>query len=194
MRPLADSHAADAVEEELKALFIRVFEETLRPVERRINALGMPHVGDFALIERSIKADGLAMYRGADRGAMRYLYKAWRSNNPRRGLGFMRTYLQLLFPNSATIVQQWQDKSKPYPTALSDIDGGNHFLTSRVSVRLPSDNAIAVLSVVAALRSTVPARILLTIQIISGDEFTTPAVAVNGSAGLLLGQFIGTIV
>lgn len=194
LQPLAESAAYDDVEAQLKALFMDVFEDMLRAAERRINNLGMPHNGDFQLVERSIKQDGLSLYRGADEGAMRYLHKAWRARNPRRGFAFARAYLQLLFPNTSTLTQLWQDKSQPYPTALAERDGGNHFLTSRVRVRIASaPSTQAVLSIISALRSTMPARAVVNIQIVSDDLFDNSTAVANGAAGQLLGRYVGTI-
>lgn len=194
LEPLANSNAVDDYEAQIKALFIAVFEAMLRPAERRINVFGAPHLGDFELVERNIKRDGLSLYRGADEGAMRYLYKAWRSRNPRRGLAFTRCYLQLLFPNNWDLHQLWQDKSQPYPTKLQETDGGNHFLTSRIRIEIGSaQNTAAVIAVVSALRSTLPARILAVISIRADDIGTTTAGAANGCAGLLVADYGGTI-
>lgn len=194
LQPLAQSYAADDAEAQLRGLFMSLFEAKLRAQERRINALGMPHNGDFALIERAIKADGLAMFRGSDEGAMRYLHKAWRARNPRRGLAFMAAYLRALFPGQFNIVQQWQDKAQPYPTALSDEDGGNHFLTSRVVIRIGGNQASQVIVVASALRSAAPARLLIFLEVIADDIFDNQPAIANGIAGLLIGQFEGSVI
>ena len=37
----------------------------------------------------------------------------------------LRAYLQMLWPNAWTAVQQWHEKGRPYPEYLTDADGGN---------------------------------------------------------------------
>lgn len=194
LKPLANSHDASQLEAEMKALFMEVFEDLLRESERRINLFGSPHLGDFELLERNIKRDGLALYRNPDEGAMRYLYKAWRARNPRRGLHFLRAYLQLLFPNNWTLTQMWQRKDLPYPTALSTTDGGNHFLTSRLRLEFETGQEVeAVIAVVSALRSAMAARFVLSVSIAAGDAGENTFGIANGSAGLLHGRFTGTL-
>jgi hypothetical protein len=194
LQPLENSFTATQLEADLQKLFIGLFQSMLRPDERTINVFGAPHLGTFELVERNIKRDGLAMYRGADEGAMRYLYNAWRGRNPKRGLAFTQIYLQMLFPNQWSLTQLWQDKNQPYPTALADADGGHHFLTSRVRVSIQDENnAQAVLAVAASIRSTVPARILVIFRLIPNENFVSTMGFTNGLAGLAHGNFSGTI-
>lgn len=173
--PLVCSHEADDLEAELKALFIQLFEAALRADERHVNVLGMPHLGPRELVEQSLAADGLSIYRGASvaAGAGAYLLRSWRSMNPKRGLHLLQTYLQLLWPNVWTASQMWQRKAGIYPNALAAENGGNHYLTSRVNVSLPSSattggdlNAIS-----AGLRAALPARMLMNLAITSEEEF-----------------------
>lgn len=196
MLPLALSHEADDLETELKQLFMEMFETHIRADERYVNVLGMPQHGPRELIEDSLANDGLSIYRGADvaSGAGSYLLRAWRSHNPKRGLHLLKTYLQLLWPNVWKAEQMWQDKAEPYPTALAPTDEGNHFLTSRVNVALPSRvtsggdlNAIQ-----SGLRASLPARIVMQLAIESEDNFGI-GIATAYHPGFVAQSYVGTV-
>ena len=110
---------------------------------------------------------------------MRYLYRAWRARNPKRGLHFLRTYLQLLWPDGNSCEQLWQPKHLPYPSGLMprslirDDDPHERFiLTSRVSVEIdePGEQGAGLLRVLPALRSVVAARFILVIAILRSFE------------------------
>ncbi|MGL5225021.1 MAG: hypothetical protein ACRC8Q_06830, partial [Aeromonas sp.] len=54
-----------------------------------------------------------------EEAATRYLYRAWRSGDiQKRGLHFIRTYLQLLFPEQSEVRQMWHVKDQPYGSAF----------------------------------------------------------------------------
>lgn len=174
LEPLRRSAEADRVEADLKQLVIDIFNSDFRELERQLNVYGMPHLGSFELIERIVSGDGLRLYRREDVEAMRYLFKAWRARNPRRGMVFLKTYLQLLWPNEWTCVQLWHRKDATYPTALvrpEDIADPNpetnHWLTSRVTARISSlDESGAGISRVAdSLRASAAARLLLVLEL-----------------------------
>lgn len=175
LQPLMASHEADQLEAELKALFANLFKTYIRPDERYVNVLGMPQHGVRTLIEQSLAADGLSIYRGADNaaGAGAYLLRAWRARNPKRGLHLLKTYLQLLWPNVWTADQMWQRKDEPYPTALVPEDGGEHYLTSRVHVTLPAKVTTGgdVNAISSGLRAALPARMVMNFAIVSSEEF-----------------------
>lgn len=187
--PLRHSHEANQVEAELKAVFMDLVANYVRERERNIHTLGVPHLGGQDQFERAVKQDGLALLRAGDQRAMRYLFKAWKARNPKRGLHILRLYLQLLWPNSWECNQQWQDKSAPYPTALSDTDGGNHYLTSRVRVKISAGitDGSDVAVVAPALRSVVPAKVLLNVVIEQG--LNSEWVVASGAYGLVFQQF-----
>lgn len=183
LAPLRQSHEASPFEAEVKALMIDLINRHLRANLDEANTLGMPHMGRPEQFARAVKHDGLALYRRDDDQAMRYVYEAWRGRNPKRGLAMLRTYLQLLWPNGWQMWQLWHDKAKPYPTGLSVVDGGNHWLTSRVDVELDESQVDEgqVSRIIPALRSVVPARILLNIRVMRRmDVQVGVAVAARG--------------
>lgn len=179
------------MEAQIKALTQDVFSEHVRPLERQLNVYGVPHLGDFSLIERCVKTDGLAMLRSNSQDNMRYLFSAWRGQNPKRGLHFLRTYLQLLWPNGWSVTQLWQDKSKPYPSALvAPTDAAalaairqTHFLTSRLNVDVSTDaeTGTGLASVARSLRSILPAKFVVVLRKLRTGQ-TITGVASVGSA------------
>ena len=195
--PLQRSWEANDIEKELKALFKQLFDTHIRPDERYVNLLGTPHLGSYELLHSSLAADGLSIYQGGVSGMESgiYLLRAWRAHNPKRGLHLLQTYLQLLWPNVWKCAQMYQDKSKPYPTDLSPVDGGNHFLTSRVHVSLPSraTNGSDLNSVQYGLRATLPARFVMNFSIEQEDTVKDVCVGATVWRGFVSGSFKGTV-
>ncbi len=189
LNPLDNSHAQGELEAELKALTIGLFEQVVRSAERDVNVSGSAHLGSFDLISRHVKRDGLAIFHRNDEEAMRYLYRAWKGRNPKRGLAFMRLYLQLLFPNTWQADQLWHRKGATYPSALeteTDITGDpgvNYWLTSRikVSITAPDLSTTDVQRVLRPLRSTLGAKFVLEVDV------TSPNTIENTSDGQPLG-------
>lgn len=179
LQPLVQSHEADQIEADVKAAIIDVYGSLIAARTARVNVYGMPHRGDFQTVERFIKSDGLAMDRRANGEAfMRELYRGWRARNPRRGLAFLRHYLQLLYPGGATVDQLWQPIGQPYPDAASPGAAPGRFLTSRVRVSLLSEDPITeaeVARVRGVILSILPARMVLEmfVQVGAGFEAST---------------------
>lgn len=118
---LEHSFAQNEIEADCKRLVADLFQKMLGVQAFDINVLGSAHLGSFDLVRRAVNADGLVLIQGdREEAATRYLYRAWKSSNQQgRGLHFLRTYLQMLFPNACEVEQLWQDKDKPYPLALT---------------------------------------------------------------------------
>ncbi len=166
--PLKNSFTQNEVEAEVKQLTLDLFAASLAEDVFDVNVLGAAHLGSFELVRRSINSDGLVLLQGdREEDATRYLFRAWKSrNNQGRGLHFLRTYLQLLFPNICNVYQCWQDKKVQYPTSLHENipqgrDKNDFFLTSRVEISLTLDVQIQSLKGLRdIIRSVVPARIV----------------------------------
>lgn len=118
--PLERSYAENEVEADLKRLFIDLFDAHLAADVADVNVLGAAHLGSFDLVRKAVNADGLVLIQGdREEAATRYLYRAWKSGDAQgRGLHFLRTYLQMLFPGMCQVDQLWHDKELPYPTGL----------------------------------------------------------------------------
>jgi len=161
--PLQQSFDPGDYRDAIKRLTIDLFRTYLGVDVFDANVLGMAHLGTLDLVRRFIQADGLGMLR-SDRedAATRYLYRAWKkADAQKRGLHFLRTYLQLLYPNEWRVDQLEQDKSKPYPEATRPATGRTtHFLTSRIDILIDasSKNAPLLGSFVPTISSVLPAR------------------------------------
>lgn len=171
LMPLRKSHAVDDLENELRLLFIEIYEKNQLEQADEINVYGAPHLGSKDLIARHVTADGLSVLGGEDDAAVRHLFKAWRHRNPKRGFHFLRTYLRALWGENYVVDQLWQRKDSPYPTALTTIGDirtkgeseTDYYLTSRVRVDLDTD--IVADRVIKSLTTSVAARFLMKVRI-----------------------------
>lgn len=162
-----------SIENELKLLFIALFQQSLRTQFRRIDHYGYPHLldeADFETVQRFIKLEGLSLLnRETDNQPyMREVFRAWRGQHPRRGLGFLAFYLQMLWPNAWQITQYWHSVSTvgSYPSNIVTHEAEGSFLTSRVAVTLDPDqitNPSELVKMIPALKRVVPARIVLNV-------------------------------
>ena len=168
LTPLKNSFVYDDVENELRNLFVDLFETYLSVDAFDTNALGMSHLGTLDLVKRSINADGLVLLPGdKEEPSTRYVYRAWKSRNVQgRGLYFLKTYLQALFPENWVVEQRMQNKALPYPTDLFDRslyeNDPSKFLTSRLNIKVDATTSIPYnLSILIPIISAIiPARFL----------------------------------
>lgn len=195
--PLKHSNDDNAVEADLKQMFIDLYYDFIRAGERELNVYGSPHLGSFDLIERFVKEDGLSLLRKEDEDAMRYLFRAWKARNPKRGFHFLRTYLQLLWPNAWTCEQMWQEKGYAYPTRLAPSSGlppdpsATHYLTSRVVVSVvdPDESGANLASVAPAIRGVLGAKFVLFLSMLR-QFANTGAASLYCINGMTAGEFI----
>lgn len=181
------------MEAELKALFIAMFDQFVRPGLTAMSTLGAPHLGDVDQLERAVKVDGLALQRGdASEPSMRYLHKAFRSRNPKRGLHMLRTYLQVLLGSNWTMDQMWQASGAAYPEDLSATQESGRYLTSRVYLEVVTSSSLGSPELLAqSLRSVIPARIVLQVSLRSLPINSTLRMACVVSAVANRGRFTG---
>lgn len=168
-----DEASASSIENELKQLFIALFQQSLRTQFRRIDHYGYPHLldePDFETVQRFVKLEGLSLLnRETDNQPyMREVFRAWRGQHPRRGLGFLEFYLQMLWPNAWQITQYWHSVTtvSSYPSNIVTHEAEGSFLTSRVAVTLDPDqitNPSELVKMIPALKRVVPARIVLNV-------------------------------
>ena len=167
LTPLKNSFAVDDVENDLRNLFIDLFESLMAQSAFDLNVIGVGHLGSMDLIRKLVNVDGLALIDGErEETATRYLYKAWKSRNKNgRGFHFLATYLQLLFPNGYAIEQMAQEKSGTYPNELSPLARADStkFSTSRVRVAIDSSKTTweNIDKMAPILSSIIPARLIL---------------------------------
>lgn len=186
LQPLQESFDRYQYEAELKALFLQLYEDNLKALADEINTYGMPHNGPFSLIERLVTADGLSVLRQGDEAGMRYLWNAWKSLNPERGLHFIKTYLQTMVGDAHQVHQMWQKKSEPYPTYLRNYNEINYsptvtlddfFLTSRIVADIDTD--LVPDRVVQSLKTAVAARFHLKVRL---AKFSSNGVTFGGAS------------
>lgn len=196
LAPLRHSHEADRLETQLKALFMAMFERFIRPGLSAVNTLGAPHLGGIDQLERAVKVDGIALQRSADIGAMRYIHKAYRARNPKRGLHMLRIYLQVLFGEGNWELEQLhQDAAQPYPSALHADGGAGRFLTSRVHVRVVSSGIARSPELMAqAFRSVLPARMVLSVSLITRPFEAQAGLFMAAGASAVAGRFTGEFI
>jgi hypothetical protein len=174
LEPLKQSWEASQYEADLKALFMQVYESMLRIKFNQINTYGMGHAGDFEVLERLAKQDGIAAYRVAGKDPnIRALYRGWKAHNPRRGTEFLKYYLQLLFPNQWRVEQLYQKAAAVYPLDLSAVKRAGDFRTSRILVTIVSQSATdaqVLALIMPSLRSVIPARLMALIRLLNEFE------------------------
>lgn len=171
MKPLMQSHAADALEAELKQLTIALWQEFLEQRKADINVYAAPHLGSKALLQKYLVSQGIHNFNVAalSEDAARYLLMAWRYRNPKRGTHFLRVFIRCLWGADFDIQSLWQKKSGTYPQDLvseADMqqDGLNindYFRTSRLRVVLYGESGYFPADIAVALNAILPARLFV---------------------------------
>lgn len=137
--PLQKSWEVNEYETELKELLLDIAHKIYIKKLFDANVIGAPYLGSLDLVRDSVVNDGLTVVRSiGDEVTNHYLLKSWLGKNSQgRGLEFLETYLQLQFPNSATVTQLWHDKHIEYPNALRHTkEKEDDFLTSRIFIEI----------------------------------------------------------
>jgi hypothetical protein len=186
LTPLRYSFAVDDVEDQLRNLFLSLFDTYLGADCFDANVLGAAHLGTLDLVRRMVNADGLVFFPGErEEAATRYVYRAWKARNVQgRGLYFLKTYLQALFPGIWNVEQQMQTSVLPYPTALYDRsahgEDADKFLTSRIHVKLDATGGLSsVADLMPIMEAILPARFIpkLSLVLYAEGRFKIAAVA-----------------
>lgn len=137
LAPLNASFAQNDVEAELKQLTLALWRANLADQAFDANVSGMAHLGSFGLIRRTVNQDGLALLpkSGTEEGT-RYIYRAWKARNHRaRGMHFLRTYMQILFPGVSKVEQLWMPIEAEYPAGVFSILPEDDYEIPRISDR-----------------------------------------------------------
>jgi len=169
--PLQRSAEYDAIESELKALSLYLYETGIQGGVREANVYGMPHLGPDEFISRGLSNDGLALMNNTPTDNTRYLFNAWRYLNPQSGTAFLEIYLRALFGPTFEINQLWCPVDGIYPvdaiseaevTALGD-STDSYFLTSRLQVDI--DTEVLPARIVEAAKTAVSAKFVLDVRL-----------------------------
>lgn len=162
--PLRHSFAENDIEDQLKSLFVDLFEDLIASSFDDANVLGMAHLGSPDLVRRFLAFDGLFLPNRQNDLAYNYLYRAWHSRNSGRGTEFLETVLQLIWPDEWTVEQMMQDKDYVYPFALSAKTGHefdrDKFLTSRLKIDITAtgETTASIGECIPVFRAILPAR------------------------------------
>jgi len=170
LAPLEASYTENDVEADLKQLFLDLFGSALAPAIFDVNVLGAAHLGSFDLVRKMVNTDGLVLLPGdREEAATRYLYRAWKSGNVQgRGLHFLRTYLQVLFPNIGDAVQLWHGKGIEYPTDLRESEGPDTYLTSRIRIAINAfPDPESVYLIMSCMMQVIPARFVIDLRFVA---------------------------
>lgn len=167
LAPIAFTHKNNELERAMAGVFISVVQDSQIELLNDIYSYGVPWLGSPTVVERFTKLNGLAVLRRNDGGLsdklMSVIYANWESMASERGLSFLQFVLDMLYPNQNTITRLWHSVSQAssYPSYLSESQGVDKFLTSRIRIKLSSDIDIAELSELApTLSRLVPWQIV----------------------------------
>lgn len=182
------------LETEVKEAFIEVYNSTLGDKIRNLLKYGNPYlITDDDLIKKFILNEGLGLPRAdTDVAYLQFLLKAWKIKNNKRGLFFLKTYLQLLYPNMWEVIQQWQETSKVYPTALVSEEEANkkgtpHWLTSRLRINITdwSETGSDLATYRPIFQNIVGARFLIEVFAVKEFGAKDPATISMGAAAVI---------
>lgn len=171
LMPLKNSHAYNKQELELKELFIVLWQKYLSSEARDANVLSNPHLGSKNLLIRYLVSQNIANFNtgSLNEDAARFLVNAWRINNPKRGVHFLKAYITAIWGNDFEIFPLYQHKSKPYPQELKTLpeiqedklNQNDYFQTSRLRVVLYGTEGYFSTSIAENLNKVLPARLFV---------------------------------
>ena len=163
--PIERQFAHSGHEQALASAVSQVINEQLGQSLQDLVDYGAPHLGSRTVVERFTKQDGLAVLRRPAMAdiLMRIIYASWSSIASERGLAFLEFVLKMLWPNQWQIVRLWHSIPyyEHYPRFLIEQELDNHFLTSRIRIKLDNQVDRSELSELSPiLRRLVPAHIV----------------------------------
>ena len=181
--PLVGSFEPGDYRDALKRLTLDLFAEHLGADAFDTNVLGIAHLGSFDLVRRFVQADGLGMLRSdREAAATRYLYRAWKkADGQGRGLHFLRTYLQLLFPGGWSVDQLEHEKDTEYPLFTRPRETSDssetHYLTSRIQVMVDAraKQAEQIATFAPTISACLPARFVPEFGVMLNAQLPTVA-------------------
>lgn len=155
LSPLAFTHKSNELERAMAGVFTAVVQERQINQLNDIYSYGVPWLGSPTVVERFTKLNGLAVLRRNDGGLsdklMSVIYANWESIASERGLAFLQFVLDMLYPNQNQIARLWHSiaQASRYPLYLSESQGVDKFLTSRIRIKIDSGIDITELSELA---------------------------------------------
>lgn len=187
LAPLAFTHKANELERAMAGVFTAVVQDHQIDQLNDIYSYGVPWLGSPTVVERFTKLNGLAVLRRNDGGLsdklMSVIYANWESMASERGLAFLQFMLDMLYPAQNMIARLWHPKSlaSSYPRYVTESQGTDRFLTSRIRIKIDSGIDIAELSELApTLSRLVPWQIVPEVSVSIDTEDMGVKVALAG--------------
>lgn len=155
LAPIVFSHKSNDLERAMADIFVSVVQDTQIDQLNDIYNYGVPWNGSRTVVERFTKLNGLAVLRRNDGGLsdklMSIIYSNWEAMASERGLAFLQFVLDMLYPSQNEIVRLWHPtlQASSYPLYLSEQEGRNKFLTSRIRIKIGADVDLRELSELA---------------------------------------------
>lgn len=172
--PLEISHENGALEAELKKMFSWLFQAHLAERSNDVNVYGAPFLGSEQLVRRYLAVNRINAVVSEEAAAknidnLRYLLMAVISQNPKRGLHFLKLFIKCLWGNEFEIIQLYQHKNIPYPEGLYEpaqirkygLKESEMFLTSRLRIKLSGMGSDFPDTIPKLLEGILPARLLI---------------------------------
>lgn len=187
LAPLAFTHKANELERAMVGVFTAVVQDRQISELNDIYSYGVPWLGSPTVVERFTKLNGLAVLRRNDGGLsdklMSVIYANWKSMASERGLSFLQFVLDMLYPSQNQVIRLWHSiaQASSYPNYLSESQGVDKFLTSRIRIKIDSGINIAELSELApTLSRLVPWQIVPEVAVSIETEDMGVQVALAG--------------
>lgn len=169
--PLKQSHAFDAYEDELRRLFITLYQTMLAERASDVNCYAAPHLGGEKLLRQYLVSENMSNFNMQQVGndKVKYLLKAWRYRNPKRGTHFLSLFIRMIWGNDFEILPLYQRKNAPYPTEVKTEEEvrenkenlNDYFLTSRLRVTLYGSSGYFSTDIAKSLNHLLPARLFV---------------------------------
>lgn len=125
MDALIESIDRNGIEEDLKRVFLDQYER-LQGKSRDIDLAAVPWLCSDDHVKKSIDRDGLKLLSYAQPAHAREILAQWKSQRgvQKRGWGFLKSYLDRVFPGNYEIKQLYLDARYTYPTPAEDVELG----------------------------------------------------------------------
>lgn len=203
--PLEISHENGVLEEELKKLFSWLFQAHLAERANDVNVYGAPFLGSEQLVRRYLAVNRINAVVSEEAAAknidnLRYLLMAVISQNPKRGLHFLKLFIKCLWGNEFEIIQLYQHKKMAYPDGLYEpsqirkygFRESEMFLTSRLRIKLSGMGSDFPDTIPKLLEGILPARLLIN-DVLRQFEISAQAVMFASSAVVSMNDFANVI-
>lgn len=126
MAPLQNSFEQNGFEDQIRKLAIKLYDDKIARDVQDIVMSGIPYQEgiSFEYLQRVVLRDGLSLLDfESNPNRLRHLLRLWLSQKGthKRGLKFLKKYIDILYRGDAKVTQLWLDASRPYPSTIDDV-------------------------------------------------------------------------